>query len=173
MDTSKEDKLRPGNELCTIYITVDFTDFDEPSLWSLVSESAGDLRAECSEAVFRRLGPRFEIKSMTFARGSVEIVAIIGAIGTFVANYGGLREGIDYLVGDMRSTVQAFFGRRVPTSGFVSARWSPGPMLSQPTRTGLSWLTALPSDIVLLYLLFSHAVLLALFVWVIVRRLGI
>lgn len=64
-------------------------------------ERSSDIEARLSRAVKRRLGPNYEAVDLSIAPSdSVELVAIILAIGGAIMTYGEVRDGLDTIVGD-------------------------------------------------------------------------
>lgn len=171
---SREDAGRPLiGEVCTVHLRVDFMDSDEPRLWSLVSEGEAVLREKFSAALRMRLGRQFEIRSVTFGRGSIEIMVVVAAIGAFIVGYGELRDGLDHLVNDMRTILRQFFGRSTRGGSiYVSGGWAPGPVLFQiaPSHGGVFSDSRLVI-IMLVYILSSHALLLAFFMRMVLEKL--
>ena len=49
-------------------------------LWSIASHDSYRLREEIATAVHAHMGPEFDVRSMSFARGSLELLIVVGTL---------------------------------------------------------------------------------------------
>jgi hypothetical protein len=132
------------------------------------------LRAEVQSIVLGHLGYDFEAREMYVERGSI-LFTIIVATGGAVIYYNDLLSGLERITQQLRW----LFGREMqPFSGGITAAmtssWVPGPALMAMTaRDNDGYRPRIGRDgLLVLYLVLSHAVLLAYVLWAVSRRPG-
>lgn len=144
--------------------------YDE-DLRGFLQKKRGELESEINEATKKFLGPQFEVRSITFPRGSVEILILIGTIYYAISHYKQFVESIELLT----SQLESLFTRRLlqhfePLPISVYGTWSPGPALARAGTLLSSYGSLDAMRILLWYIIISHAALLMVFIWMLVKR---
>lgn len=160
-----------SGEVLVVRLTVqaEGTESDE-ILWAIASKEAYRLREEMAAAVHQHMGTEFDIRSMSFARGSLELLVVIGTLYYAVSRYKNFVESIELLVAQLKRVVSAFFDRRMQSAVSVQGNWTPGPGLVQAAPRLSGGMPGESSGLVLWYLVLSHAAMLAVLLWLLVRR---
>jgi hypothetical protein len=141
---------------------------EDEFLWEITRKESFRLREEMADAVHKHMGPEFDIRSMSFARGSVEILVVIGTLYYAVSRYKNFVESIELLVAQLKRVVTGFFDQRTsPVS--VQGNWTPGPGLVQAAPRLSGGLIGESPGLVVWYLVLSHAAMLAVLLWLLVR----
>lgn len=113
------------------------------------------------------LGPEYNVRDVSIHGGSVELWLIVTTAFAMITNWGSFRQGLDYLISDLRKVI-----RKIAPAKVTDASWSPGPALLQPQLQ-------IPPDLIfetrliVTYLVLSHAALLAFMLWMVWLRLRI
>ena len=140
-------------------------------MWSIVRQEGYRLREEVARVVHEHMGPEFDVRSMSFAQGSLEVLVVVGTLYYAVSRYKNFMESIELLIAQLKRALAVFFQRRVPTPAPVSVQgsWTPGPGLIQaaPRMSGAA--TGDGPGITVAYLILSHAAMLAVLLWLLVR----
>ncbi len=131
-----------------------------------------DLKTEMLHATHQILGPEFDIRSMSIARGSIEIFVTIGAVYYAVSRYKNFVESIELLNKQLAGVVRRFFEERFqrPIVADVFSTWEPGSGLVGLAASDTPFSSAAWAYPLLWYVILSHAALLALFIWLLARR---
>jgi hypothetical protein len=124
--------------------------------------------------VLQTLGPEFDVLTVEFSRGSIDVLLTLKAVGTIymgVSRWESFIKSMNLLVSQLRNLLLRFFGEasRDPASHplTVTGSWEPAPVVIAANQV-LSASTGFDCCyIVLAYLLLSHAALLG----VVVRHL--
>jgi len=140
-------------------------------------ELQGRLREAIRNQVRETLGERVEVLQVQIEKGSVTLLIVLGAVGTFFmgfSRYESFIKSVNLLVQQLKDLVSRLFGDapfggpQIPVS--VSGAWQPGPSIeaandafAQPSGADLNRL-------LLAYLIGSHAVLLGVLLWLVVRH---
>ncbi|MCW3996672.1 MAG: hypothetical protein NWE98_11070 [Candidatus Bathyarchaeota archaeon] len=138
-------------------------------LWMFLQETRSELEAETKKAVLQTLGPEFEVRDISFKRGSIEILLVIGTVYYAISRYKNFVESIEMLVSQLRRIFSRFFERWGPMPVHVSGNWTPGPAMVR-IETMMSYRPIDVNTILLWYVLLSHAVLLGVFIWLLLHR---
>ena len=168
-EPTTKDETRAANrthdELCLIRLRVQ-TSGSESEIWNTVRNFEARFQEESTEAVRRRLGAEFSVRSISYSRGSIDIWVLFVAAIPLVIKYGEIRGAIDWLVRDLSTIAQSTFG--APTSG----SWSPGHALisASPGSFGLSRIITAEA-LLLAYLVLTHAVLFGVVLVILFRRI--
>jgi hypothetical protein len=145
----------------------------ESQVWGFLGDSSfrDILQKQVLFVAQQSLGPEFDLRRMSFSRGSIDIILTIGAIYYAVYNHKNFRERIELFVSQVTGVVRRFLEKSVrpDTNINVSATWQPGPALAQQqenvgAEVDVRW--AFP---LLWYVILSHASLLALLIWLLAR----
>lgn len=161
--------------VCTIHIIIKNVDSESEDqvlrgLWHPFS----DLRSEILATTHQVLGPEFDIRSMSLARGSIEIFVTIGAIYYAMSRYKNFVESIELLATQLTGVVRRLLDPMInqPISTIsIWATWEPGPGLirleveDHPSPVNGFWAYPL-----LWYVIVTHAALLTLLIWLFARR---
>jgi hypothetical protein len=176
-----------SKQTVAVYGTVGFLQFrvkadaeeeEDDFLYGYARKTHRELESEIRQQVEQTLGSNFEVLEVRLSRGSVEILIIIGATGTFYmgfSRYESFIKSVNLLVSQLKSVLRKFFERVNPGPPeidiSVTGNW-------QPTGTVLNAREKLEASsgfdyglTLLIYLLLSHAALLATFVWLLIRHL--
>lgn len=139
------------------------------TLWVIAQRESYRLREEIAAAVHQHMGPEFDVRSMSFALGSLEILVVVGTLYYAVSRYKNFVESIELSVSQLKRVVSAFFGQRMPGPVPVQGSWSPGPGFVQ-AAPGLSGrLMGESSSLIVWYLILSHAAMLAVLLWLLIQ----
>ena len=150
----------------------------DSDLLGYARERHRELEAEIDRAVEETLGPEFEVLNVEFRKGSIEVLVPLGAVGTLFmgfSRYESFVKSVNLLVSQLKGVLQRFFDQapggvtRTPVS--VTGSWQLGPVVIAANQV-LSSSSGIDScRIVLAYLLVSHAVLLGVLIWLVIRHL--
>ena len=123
-----------SGEVLVVRLTVTTTEVPEGDdiMWSIASREGYRLRDEMARTVHEHMGPEFDVRSMSYARGSLEVLLVIGTLYYAVSRYKNFVESIELLIAQLRRTLASFFDPRVPGPVSVQGSWSPGPGLHEP-----------------------------------------
>ena len=155
-----------SGDVCSLRVVITGTDGDHSSrnLWSFLEKESQNLHSKISAAVRQHLGIEFEVRSITFGTGSIEMLVIIGTAYYVVSRYKNFVESIELLVNQVKQIVTRLFtqpdfqntlNNRL-TNISVSATWSPGPALVRAETIDIG--TSTPGfSLLLLYFIVSHA----------------
>jgi hypothetical protein len=150
-------------------------DFD---LLGYARELHGRLEAEIEQQVQQTLGAEFEVSNVEFRKGSIEVYVAITAVGTFFmgfSRYESFVKSVNLLVSQLRGLLQRFFGQApvgapgMPVS--VTGSWQPSPVITAANQSFDASSGLDSCQMVLAYLLLSHAALLGTLLWLVVRHL--
>lgn len=152
-------RLVVSGEVLLIRINVEMGEQSENNdmLWTTAQREGYRLREDMAATVHEHLGSEFDIRSMSYARGSLEILVVVGTLYYAVARYKSFVESIELCVAQLRRVVGAFFERRMPTPISVRGTWTPGPGLVQ-SKAG--HMDVGDNAVVVWYLVLSHAAML-------------
>jgi hypothetical protein len=139
-------------------------------LWSFLHEMRHELESDIKEAIEKFLSPEFEVRSITFHGGSIEILVVIGTAYYVISRYKNFIESVELLLSHLKRIIHRFFGRLWPQPISVYGTWSPGPALVRAETLYSSYGSMDAIRILLWYLILSHAALLTVVIWMIVRR---
>jgi hypothetical protein len=145
--------------VCTIHIIVNMNNVEiEGEAWRSF-RFAEDLKTNMLHAIHQVLGPEFDIRSMSLARGSIEIFVTIGAVYYAVSRYKNFVESIELLTKQLAGVVRRFFEERLPGPivADVSSTWEPGSGLVGLAASDTPFSDAAWAYPLLWYVLLSHA----------------
>lgn len=170
-----------SGDVCTLHLILRTNYQDEQGIWKELSGSARSdgsssgparsedgltfemrLKKEMLAPVHEILGLEFDIRNITFRRGSIEIFVTIAAAYYAVSKYKNFYESINLLSSQIANVAQRYLRVYSREDVGVAATWIPGPALvrletmAQLSRAGDSWAYPL-----LWYVILSHAALLA------------
>lgn len=160
-----------------LQLTVISDDEDE-RLFGEATERRKQLEAEIRLQVQTTLGPEFEVLTINLSRGSLHVLVALGAVGVFYmgfSRYENFIKSVNLLVAQLKSLLQRFFGKQPgfvnQTPVTVTGSWQPSSVINAGNLSlEASWGIE-SSQLVLAYLLLSHAALLGLLIWLVVRHL--
>lgn len=141
----------------------------EGPLWDIAREDSYRLRERVSTAVHEHMGPQFDVRSMSYSRGSLEVIVVIGTLYYAVSRYKNFVESVELMVAQLRNVLASFFERRMPGPISVQGSWSPGPALAQATPGILAGIRGGGPALVVWYLVLSHATMLVVVLWLLIR----
>jgi len=152
--------------VCRFVVTGLEIEEEQMLLHRLISREDQELSFELRKLTQRVLGPEFEITSLSFRRGSIEIFAAVGATYYVISRYKNFIESLDLACSQMRRLLQQFFARSAPGQFTVTGSWSPGAALTiAESRASKSSSGLYGAEILLWYFLVSHALLTGVVVW--------
>jgi hypothetical protein len=138
------------------------------------AQARRDLRQQLELAVKARLGPNFTVLRLELYGGSLELLAVVGMVGTAVQGYGSVREGLELLVKDFQRVIARVLRRHgLEDVETPEVTWSPGHALmsdGEPdpaTRSRASRLLG-ERDPLLAYFLMVHFLVLLVILGVVV-----
>jgi hypothetical protein len=138
-------------------------------LWDITRKESYRLREDIAAAVHQHMGPEFDVRSMSFARGSLELLVVVGTLYYAVSRYKNFVESLELLVAQLKRVVIAFFGQRMQDQISVHGSWSPGPGLVQAAPRLSGGVIVDRPGLIVWYLVLSHAALLAVLLWLLVQ----
>jgi hypothetical protein len=176
-----------SNQTAPVYGVVGFLQFNiriddeektDDFLYNYASKTHRELEGEIRQQVNETLGSDFEVVEVRLDRGSVAILVVIGAAGTFYmgfSRYESFIKSVNLLVSQLKSLFRRFFGRISPgPPGIelsVTGNWQPSPTVLNARERLESSSSFDYGNAFLIYLLLSHAALLGTFVWLLIRHL--
>jgi hypothetical protein len=165
---SRQDNIVLSGDVMVCRFSVTGLDMEEEQrlLRLLISREEQELASELREVIQRVLGPEFEITSLSFRRGSIEIFAAVGVTYYVVSRYKNFIESLDLAWSQMRRLLQRFFTRSDHQQITVTGNWAPGAALAvAEVRGTAATRTFFGAEILLWYFIVSHAVLTGVVVW--------
>lgn len=140
---------------------------DEEAAWSQLLEARRPMEDEMRKITQDTLGTEFSVRSVTPIRGSIEILVVVGTTYYAVSKYKNFVDSLELLRNQLEGLIRRFFRRGNYT---VSSSLTLGPTV---VAGGMPVANQFDSNKLLLaYLILSHAAMLALFIWIILRRIG-
>jgi len=162
-----------SGEVLVVRLTVEADDPEnDQRLSGIASQDGHRLREEIAVAVHKHMGPEFDVRSMSFARGSLELAIVVGTLYYAVSRYKNFVESIELLIAQLKRVVTSFFGPpRMLGLVFAQGSWTPGPGLAQAAPVPYAEVGGESRSLVVWYLVLSHAAMLAALLWLLVRGL--
>ena len=161
-----------------LQFTVETDGDDEGFLYRFASERHKRLEDEIRAQVGETLGTDFEVLNVRLNRGSVEILVVLGAVGTFFmgfSRYESFVKSVNLLTQQLKRVFDQFFQGASPgPPGIpitVTGSWQPSATViaaNQFLSSASGWSSA---DFILAYLVCSHAALLIVMLWLVIRHL--
>ncbi len=154
------------------------TDGEDDKLLGYARELHRELESEIDLQVQQTLGPEFEVLNVEINRGSITLLIALGAVGTFYmgfSRYESFVKSANLLVSQLKGLVQRFFGQapgggiRLPLS--VTGSWQPSAVIAEANRTFDASSGIDSCQVVLAYLLLSHAAMMGVLIWLVIRHL--
>jgi hypothetical protein len=141
-------------------------------------ETHQQLELEIANLVRQTLGPEFEVYNVRIEKGSITVWVVLSVLGTLfmgVSRYESFIKSVNLLMSQLKGLLGRFFGqapgneRRPPVT--VTGSWEPSEVVTT-AHQALSHSKGIDSSqVVLAYLLLSHAALLGVLVWLVIRHL--
>jgi hypothetical protein len=161
-----------------LQFTADVEGGDDGFLYRVAQEGHVRLESEIRRQVENTLGSDFEVLRVSVDKGSAHILVVLG-IGVTVfmtfSRYESFIKSVNLLVSQIRGLLRRFFESASPGAPgidvSITGTWQP----SQSVLSAHERLSA-PSGLdygsfLLVYLILSHAALLSLMVWLVVKHL--
>ena len=140
-------------------------------LYEFMLQLRPEYEDEVRRVVGEHLGKEFEVRSVDFIPGSAEVLMVIRTAYYAVANYDSFIKSVELLASHLRGLLARILRGFGPRPVTVSGNWVSGPALVRAEQAVHRWETFDPSSLLLLYLILSHAGLIAVLVWILVARL--
>jgi hypothetical protein len=160
-------------DIATLHFRIGVDEQFEQNAWGMLSDVHEKLEAEIREAVSETLGPEYTVSWVLYTQGSIDILIGVGAAAYAVyvgaSRYKNFIESLTILVRQLRSILKRFFGGTGPAPVVVTGTWIPGPTLQQQGLGSGRAGEFSPFRAVLWYLIISHAALLAVVIWRVLR----
>jgi len=148
-----------SGDVCIIHFILNSSqESDLERLWGFLKEIRDDIKHEMNDSVKKVLGREFEIRELSLVRGSIEIWVVIAATAAAISGYGALRQGVDYLISDLRVVLGGILRRVMPRVS-ISAVWYPGPAILEVQLAKDSFNYSSLLKILVWYLVLSNAFL--------------
>lgn len=174
-----------AQQTAPIYGVVGFMQFtvstegdDGGFLYSFASERHEKLEEEVRSQAQKTLGSNFEVLNVRLDRGSVEIMIMLGAVGTFFmgfSRYESFIKSVNLLTSQLKRVFQRFFESASPgppdISIAVTGSWQPSSTVLAANETLNSTSGWNYGHVLLAYLILSHAALLFVFLWLVIHHL--
>jgi hypothetical protein len=159
-------------------VKIDGEENSDDFLYGYARETHRELEGEIRQQVKETLGSDFEVLEVRLDRGSVAILVVVGAVGTFYmgfSRYESFIKSVNLLVSQLKGVFRRFFERVNPGPPdidlSVTGSWQPSATVLN-AREKLESSASFDYGIALLvYLLLSHAALLGTLVWLLIRHL--
>jgi hypothetical protein len=161
-----------------LQFTANMEDDDEGFLYRVAQDRHERLELEIRRQVETTLGPDFQVSRINIEKGSVEILVGLGmAITIFMtfSRYESFIKSVNLLVSQIKDLLRRLFESASPGApGIdvnVTGSWQPSQtVLAAQERLSIS--SGLDyGSFLLIYLTISHAALLALLVWLVIKHL--
>jgi hypothetical protein len=163
-------KIRIEGEVVSYRFTMYL--LEEGTAYETLLKRQEDLEQGIRELMGKQVGMKeLELRELTIQRGSIEVLIIIGAVTTFFLNFSRYKSFVESLQ-LLKSQIGEQFRRYISHHGVVSIRSSTllGPSFI-PTRSEGVNLDFQVSLVLLLYVIISHAALLTVFIWLLIKKL--
>lgn len=167
-DLGREKPDGPGPQVALLRLEADLPDQSDfprealPRIVSELKEHLPELERECAAMVSQYLGSEYESGRIQIREGSIVLLAPIHSAAEAVLYYVGLRQALELLLRDFRAAVNRWFRRSVQ----VQLEVTHSALVRRPPLTKAEIARGYPTepdarDLLLTYLVASHAVLLA------------
>jgi hypothetical protein len=157
----------PGREVAVLRLVADLrehSDFQNDDLHQVVGtleEHMPELQSDFTNLVLQHLGSRYVGGRVVMREGSIILLAPVHSVTEGILYYVGLRQALEWLMQDFRSVVRRWFRRHTGASMTIAhAVVVPQPPLEEAEISAMSH-GGRAHDQLLVYLIASHAVLLA------------
>jgi len=159
-----------GRELVLVgdvaYFRVVMTGKEEEQMFRNMVEIRKEIQRNMSRLAKETVGPEFEITNMTVGRGSVELLITLGATYVVISRYKNFIESLNLFRRQLETIIRDY-----GPFAEVNATWSPAPALAVAQAGSPSFESQSLTQVLLLaYLILSHAALLTVFIWLVVKR---
>ncbi len=151
---------------------------DDGQLFGTALELQGRLRNEIESQIRAHLGQEFELESLNIEKGSVTLLIAISAAGAFFmgfSRYESFIKSMNLLVQQLKDIMRRIFGRNrfsdEPNPVEVSGSWEPNESMAAANKVFTETSDADPNRLLQIYLIMSHAALLGVMLWLIIRHL--
>ena len=127
-------------------------------------DSLDELKHGIKQEIVKSLGEAFDIKSITIGRGSIEVLIVVGTEYYAISRYNNFIESVELLSSQVKKVAGRLFGTIAAEQPDISVTWTPGPALARlnSSRDGC---ILIHSDLLIYYLILSHAALLSFVLW--------
>ena len=142
----------------------------ENKAWELLRETKPLLDDQIRETVRKQMGAEFSVRDVVLVRGSIEVVVIIGTVYYVTSKYKNFIESIGLLKSQLKGLIRGHVDPQSIEPITMTDTWVPGPALAS-SGIGARRIASddLTKILLLSYLILSHAALLTLLIWLIVR----
>jgi hypothetical protein len=160
-----------SGDVCTIRIFITSTDNKEDErLYYHFREIRSELKRQVDENVKKTLGEQFEVRRFSIDRGSIEFLILVGTTYYAVSKYKNFIESINLLAAQLRSLFSRIASAQTPSPIEVTGDWSPSPALVNAEIAS----SRVDSDpillILLLYIILSHAAMLTVIIYQLLKK---
>ena len=142
----------------------------EEGAWRSLVKDRQSMEEEMSRVTKEMLGLEFDIRNITPLRGSIEILVVVGTTYYAVSRYKNLIESLELLKDQLERLIRRFFSNRTPEPLSVTSSMTLGPSVASRMMSDGSTFDA--NKLLLGYLILSHAAMLVLFIWIIIKRIA-
>lgn len=153
-----------SGEVAFFRVYVQYRHHEEEELIPSYLDFLDKLKNDIKQEMVKSLGEAFHIKSITIGRGSIEVLIVIGTTYYAISRYKNFIESLELLSSQIRNVANRFFSANRPESPDISVTWTPGRALALLDRSR-DRLLPIQNNILLYYLIISHAVLLSFLLW--------
>ena len=139
---------------------------DEDNAWQRLLEVRRGMEEEMTNITKQTLGSEFAIRSVTPIRGSIEILVVVGTTLVAVSKYKNFIDSLELLRRQLEGVIRRYMSPNAEVSS--STTLGLGVPVGNVTENG-----SFNANIWILgYLILSHAALLVVFIWLVVKKLG-
>ena len=168
-------RIRISGDVVYFHSKIDFyDDKEEETARQQMNEIQERVQYEIDIVVREILGKGFRLRSMAIGRGSIELFLALAAAGSFYMGFSRYKNFVESLE-LLTSQITAILRRFMPSSTVINTSWIPGEVLDTPKASetpSLHWYTNYQIQMVLLiYFVVSHAALLGVVLWLLIKRL--
>jgi hypothetical protein len=143
---------------------------DEERAWVTMMKERPVMEDMINRTIRDNLGSEFSLRSMTPIRGSIELILVIGTTYYAISKYKNFIDSLELLRTQLESFLKNFFGGRIASGMRISSSMTLGASTAAGNIAGSGTFDA--NRFLLFYVLLSHAALLAVFIWIVLKRIG-
>jgi hypothetical protein len=169
----KDGKVTVSGKVAVIHLLASWPEQDR-RYDGRVAESFAEIREELDifihDIVRDQLGEEFRVE-VEITKGSIEVVFVISTAINLMILYKDIIESINLIIKQVKHFLRALLERRIGPYVVVSGGLLPNSPISNAQIRRNKEISS--SDILLYYLIGSHATLLLLFFWIIIKQLAL
>lgn len=177
MPNSTRRPIELSGLVATLRFVVEFGDrySDTDKLVGIARERRGELIRQIDHEVKGLLGQEFDVVDVIIREGSLVLIVVLGAAYSVYmgfSRYESFVKSFNLLISQIAGLLRRFFVMPTAPPVTVGGSWQPGTsMIAAESVARLSNQQYDPNLILLYYLILSHAVLVGVLVWIVIKHL--